>query len=335
MKTGTHNAITDVDGILVGHTTDTTAACGVTVVLCPEGATAGVDVRGSAPGTRETDLLEPGNLVSQVQAVALSGGSVYGLAAADGVVGWLADRGAGFPLGDGRVAPIVPAAVLYDLGRGADFTPPVDKTWGWAACDAAGAGRVAMGSVGAGTGAVSEALKGGLGSASIVLASGLTVGAIVAVNSHGSAIDPTSGRPWEVGLERDGEFGAAGRRRVQLPPPPPGFPARNTTIGVVACDARMDKTQARKVAQMAHDGLARAIRPAHTMFDGDTVFCLATGKRPLPETEGFFVAPQAPALNAVGHAAANCLARAIIHGILAAKGLFGQIAHAELDDLPI
>ncbi len=326
VKTGPYNALTDVAGIRVGHYTDAAAASGVTVALCPEGAVSGVDVRGSAPGTRETDLLDPVNLVDKVHAVVLSGGSVYGLAAADGAVRWLGQKGIGFPLEAGQVAPIVPAAVLYDLGRGPAFVPPVSAQWGRLACEAATAGPVAMGSVGAGTGAVSEALKGGLGTASAVLDCGLTVAALVAVNSHGSVIAPGTGRPWEIGLEVAAEFGEQGRRAVRLPPPPPGFPARNTTIGLVASDAVLTKAQATKIAQMAHDGMARAIRPAHTMFDGDTLFCLATGTRPLPATEGLFAAPQARALSELGHAAADCVARAVIHAVLSARGMPGQPA---------
>jgi L-aminopeptidase/D-esterase-like protein len=332
MKTGRHNALTDVQGIHVGYFTDLRAASGVTVAICQAGAVAGVDVRGSAPGTRETDLLDPVNLVEKAHAVVLSGGSVYGLAAADGTVHWLGQKGIGFPLDKDQVAPIVPAAVLYDLGRGQAFIPPVSAEWGRLACEAAASGPVAMGSVGAGTGAVSEALKGGLGTASAVLGCGLTVAAIVAVNSYGSVINPATGRPWEIGLEVDGEFGEQGRRAVRLPPPPPGFPARNTTIGLVATDAELTKAQAAKIAQMAHDGMARAIRPAHTMFDGDTIFCLATGIRPLPANAGVFAAPQAQMVSELGHAAANCMARAIVHGVLSAQGTSRQPAFRDLED---
>lgn len=332
MRPGPHNALTDVKGIRVGHHTDLDAASGTTVVICPTGAVAGVDVRGAAPGTRETDLLDPVNLVDTVHAVVLSGGSVYGLSAADGVVRWLGEKGIGFALPEGNVAPIVPAAVLYDLGRGRAFIPPVSAEWGRRACEASDHGPMAQGNVGAGTGAVSEALKGGLGSASVVLDDGLTVAAIVAVNSHGCVVNPATGRPWEIGLEIDGEFGEQGCRAVRLPPPPPGFPARNTTIGLVATDAQLDKAQATKIAQMAHDGMARAIRPSHTMFDGDTLFCLGTGIKPLPATEGFFAAPHAPTVNALGHAAANCLARAIIHAVLRAEGTERQPAFRDLPD---
>jgi L-aminopeptidase/D-esterase-like protein len=329
---GKFNGLTDVEGVLVGHFTDTAAVSGVTVVLCPEGAVGAVDVRGAAPGTRETDLLSPVNLVEKAQAVVLCGGSVYGLAAADGVVRWLSEKGWGFPLGDGHVAPIVPAAVLYDLGRGPQFVPPVSSEWGRKACNAAGGGPVAMGCVGAGTGALAGGVKGGLGSASLVSDSGITVAALMAVNPGGSVISPATGRPWEIELEINAEFGRQGRRSVRLPAAAAGGPARNTTIGVVATDAALTKAQALKVAQMAHDGLARAIRPAHTMFDGDAIFCLATGRRPLPDVSGFFPAPHAQAVNDIGHAAADCTARAIIHAVLAATGLAGLPAFCELPD---
>lgn len=329
---GTHNALTDIPGISVGHFTSREAASGVTVILVPEGAVAGVDVRGSAPGTRETDLLNPMNLVEKVQAVVLTGGSVYGLAAADGVVRWLASKKLGFPLEGGQVAPIVPAAALFDLGRGADFVPPVGPEWGQAACEAAADGPVAVGSVGAGTGALAGGIKGGLGTASQQIDSGLIVAAIVAVNSLGTVMDPRTGRPWEIGMEMNEEFGFQGRRRVRLPKEAHSAPPSNTTIGVVATDATLNKAQAQKIAQMAHDGLARAIRPAHTMFDGDTIFCLATGRRPLPETEGFFAAPHAQAINDLGRAAADCLTRAIIRAVLEADSLGQMKAFRGLQD---
>ena len=332
-KTGKSNSLTDVGGILVGHYTDTTAVSGVTVVVCPKGAVAGVDVRGSAPGTRETDLMAPHNLVEKAQAVVLSGGSVFGLSAADGVTRWLAEEGYGFPLDQGFVAPIVPAAVLYDLGRGKDFIPPISADWGRWACEGAGDFPVQIGTVGAGTGAMSNSIKGGLGTASLILDSGITVAALVAVNSDGSVINPRSGRPWEIGLEVDDEFGDQGRRAVQLPPPPGSEPVKNTTIGIIATDAALSAPQTQKVAQMAHDGMARAIRPSHTMFDGDTIFCLATGQRELPEAPGFFIAPRALSLNELGHAAANCMSRAIIHAILKAESLAGMTAYRDLKDI--
>jgi len=332
-KIGNSNGLTDVEGILVGHYTDTKAVSGVTVVVCPRGAVAGVDVRGSAPGTRETDLMAPHNLVEKAQAVVLSGGSVFGLSAADGVTRWLAEEGYGFPLDQGFVAPIVPAAVLYDLGRGKDFIPPINADWGRWACEGAGDYPVQTGSVGAGTGAMSHSIKGGLGSASLILDSGITVAALVAVNSDGSVINPDNGRLWEIGLEVDDEFGDQGRRAVRLPPPPGSEPVKNTTIGIIATDAALSATQTQKVAQMAHDGMARAIRPAHTMFDGDTIFCLATGQKELPEAPGFFIAPRALSLNELGHAAANCMSRAIINAILNANSLAGMTAFRDLKDI--
>jgi L-aminopeptidase/D-esterase-like protein len=328
--TGTRNTITDVEGIWVGHYSEPEAASGFTVIVCPEGATGGVDVRGSAPGTRETDLLEPHNLVEKVNAVGLCGGSLYGLAAVDGVVRWLSEKGWGFPLEGGQVAPIVPAAALFDLGRGAAYLPPVSGQWGRAACRDAGPENDAQGTVGAGTGALSGGIKGGIGSASEILESGITVGAIVAVNSLGSVVDPATGHPWEIRLEMAGEFGQSGRRPVQLPAPADGSAATNTTIGVVAADAVLTKAQAKKLAQMAQDGLARAIRPAHTMFDGDTIFCLGTGKQDLPETAGFFAAPQAQAINDIGRAMADCLSRAIIKGIFSAQSLHAMTAAVDL-----
>lgn len=331
MKTGKSNSIIDIEGIRVGHYTDPKAASGVTAVLCPNGATGAVDVRGSAPGTRETDLLQPINLVEKVQAVVLTGGSVYGLAAADGAVRWLARKGWGFPLAGGQVAPIVPAAALYDLGRGKDFVPPIGPEWGEAACDLAKDAPFPLGTVGAGTGAQSGPIKGGLGTASEILESGLTVAAIVAVNSLGSIIDPETGRPWEARQEIAGEFGEMGRRAVRLPEAPKVFPWRNTTIGIVATDGILTKAQAQKVAQMAHDGLARAVRPSHTMFDGDTIFCLATNTKALPDTSGFFAAPLAQALNEIGRAAADCMSRAIIRGVLEATSLGRMKAFRDLD----
>lgn len=331
-KAGNYNGLTDIEGLLVGHFTDRKAASGVSVVLCLPGATAAVDVRGAAPGTRETDLLDPSNLVQQVQAVVLSGGSVFGLAAADGVVRWLAEKGYGFVLDQKQVAPIVPAAVLFDLGRGADYVPPIRAEWGRRACMEAKSGLVQMGNIGAATGALAGGIKGGLGSASYILDNGLAVAALVAVNCLGSVINPDNGRLWETGLQESNEFGAQAERAVKLPPSPIPSPAANTTIGAVATDAALSKAQARKVAQMAHDGLARAIRPSHTMFDGDTIFCLATGKKKLPETAGVFAVPEAQALSELGHAAAGCLARSIIAGILNAESAYGMPAFCDLED---
>lgn len=332
MNMGRNNSLTDVEGLLVGHFTDTKAACGVSVAICPEGATAGVDVRGSAPGTRETDLLAPLNLVEKVQAIVLTGGSVYGLSAADGVVRWLSKKGWGFPLEAGNVAPIVPTAALFDLGRGKDYIPAIDAAWGTKACENAGPDAFPLGCVGAGTGALSGGIKGGLGTASEVLASGLAVAAMVAVNSLGSVIDPATGQPWEIRMEQGTEFGKQGKRSVLLPVPPKAEAGRNTTIGIVATDAVLTKAQAQKIAQMAHDGMARAIRPAHTMFDGDTIFCVATNKKELPDTPGFFAAPKAMALIEVGRAAADCMARAIIRAVLEATSSYNMIAFRDFEN---
>ena len=333
VQTGEHNAITDVEGIEVGHYTDREAACGVSVILCKEGAVGGVDVRGGAPCTRETDLLAPGNLVEQVQAIVLTGGSVYGLATADGVVRWLGEKGFGFPLDDNHVAPIVPAAALFDLGRGKTFIPPIEAAWGRKACLTAESGPVASGSVGAGTGASAGGIKGGIGTASVVLESGLTMGALVAVNPLGSVVNRQTGELWEKGLELNKEFGGQGQRRVKLPPLPERPAAGNTTIAAVATDAVLNKHEAQKIAQMAHDGMGRVIRPIHTLFDGDTVFCLATGKKALPETEGVFAGKSAAALNGLGHAATDCLARAIIQAVVSAESLGEMVAFRDLEDM--
>jgi len=332
-KTGKHNALTDIEGILVGNYTDTEAVSGVTVVICPKGAVAGVDIRGSGPCTRETDLLSPQNLIQKIQAVVIAGGSVYGLATADGAVHWLAQKGLGFPLEDKHVAPIVPAAALYDLGFGRQFVPPISSEWGRLACEAASTGPISTGCVGAGTGATAAGIKGGLGTASLVLDSGVTVAALVAVNPHGSIVNPKTGRIWEQGLEIDDEFGDAGLRSVKIPPMPDYRAGQNTTIGVVATDAALAKVHTLKIAQMAHDGMARAIRPAHTMFEGDSIFCLATGEKKLPETSGSYMDPHALHLSELGHAAANCLSRAIIHGVLNAYSMAGMTAFCDLEDL--
>lgn len=327
------NSILDIEGLMVGHYTEIEAMCGVTAIICTEGAIASVDVRGSAPGTRETDLLDPVNLVEEAQGIVLSGGSVFGLAASDGVVRWLAEKGLGFQLGDNHVAPIVPAATLYDLGRGRNFVPSINAEWGRKACDNARNDLLASGCVGAGVGAISGGIKGGLGTASLSLDNGLIVAAIVAVNSLGSIINPINGRPWEFGLEMKDEFGRQGKRAVRLPHITGVSAGKNTTIGVIATDADLSKTQALKIAQMAHDGMARAIRPSHTMFDGDTIFCLATRKKQVPESRGIFPNPKANAINELGDAAANCMSRAIIKGVLSAESLGGITAFCDLEDL--
>jgi L-aminopeptidase/D-esterase-like protein len=270
--------------------------------------------------------------VEHAQAVVLAGGSVFGLAAADGVVRWLAEKGFGFPLDKGFVAPIVPAAALYDLDRGSEFVPPISAEWGLKACRAAKKGPVATGCVGAGTGAWAGSIKGGLGTASRILESGITTAALVAVNPDGEVINPATGRPWEIGLEIEDEFGRQGERAVILPPRSESTPVRNTALGVIATDAILTRAQVHKIAQMAHDGLARAIRPSHTLFEGDTIFCMATGKRKIPEVPGYYGPVYARAVSDIGHAAADCMSRAIIKAILTAKSLAGKTAFCDLKD---
>ena len=265
-----NTTLTCIPGLLVGHDTDAEARTGCTVVLTPAGATAAVDVRGAAPGTRETDLLRPENLVSQVHAIVLAGGSAFGLAAAEGVVRWLYERNIGFATPVARV-PIVPAAVLFDLGVGrADAWP--DAAAGYRACQAAGAGPVAPGRVGAGIGATVAKLRGpkgaqpgGVGSAAVALPGGGKLAALVAVNAYGEIIDPESGRVVAAA-------GAGDSASLE-----PAF-GQNTTIGVIATDLALNKAECLRVAQMAHDGLARTIRPSHTLWDGDALFVLSLGR---------------------------------------------------------
>jgi L-aminopeptidase/D-esterase-like protein len=318
MLPGPHNALTDVPGLLVGHASLTGggALTGVTVVLAPDGgATGGVDVRGAAPGTRETDLLDPRNTVQQVNAILLGGGSAYGLAAADGVMARLEARGLGVPVAGG-VVPIVPAAVLFDLGRGGDFRARPDAGTGAAAYDAAAGGPVAQGVVGAGTGAQAGGFKGGVGTASAVLEDGSVVAALVVVNAAGSAVDLTTGALHGLRLGLAGEFPAApadpdldAMRAAAAVRPPPALGSA-TTIGVVATDVTLDKAGCARLAGTGHDGLARALSPVHTATDGDTLFALSTSARP---------APDLPAFVALQAAAADVVSRAVVHAILAAE----------------
>jgi L-aminopeptidase/D-esterase-like protein len=304
---GPHNALTDVAGLRVGHAAVDGGLSGTTVVLAPPGgAVAGVDVRGAAPGTRETDLLAPGNAVQRVHAIVLTGGSAYGLAAADGVMARLEADGVGFEV-PGGVVPIVPAAVVFDLGRGGSFGIRPDAATGAAAHDAATDGPVAQGVVGAGIGAVAGGLKGGCGTASTVLADGSTVAALVVLNAAGSAVDPESGLPYGLRLGLPGEFGDLTPGSAGSSPVTPGTA---TTLAVVATDVTLDKAGAERLATVGHDGLARAISPIHTIMDGDTVFGLSTVARPAPEPQGLF------ALHA---AAADVVTRAVVHALLAAE----------------
>lgn len=330
-------SITDVPGILVGHHArrdhDATVAgpaepgrgwaCGTTVVLAPPGTVGGVDVRGGAPGSRETELLDPANSVRHVDAVVLTGGSAFGLAAADGVMTWLEEGGRGVQM-TGGVVPIVPAAVIFDLPVGAWANRPTAE-FGYAAARAAGT-EVALGCVGAGTGARAGVLKGGVGTASVELGSGVTVGALVVVNSAGSVIDTATGLPWQADLIA--EFG------LRIPPAEQihDYASRhgehsplNTTIAVIATDAVLTKAGCRRVAVAAQDGLARAIRPAHTPLDGDTVFVLATGSKSVEPSADTPVAmlPDTAVVTELGIAAADCLARAVLAGVLAADSLAG------------
>lgn len=320
------NAITDVPGIRVGQAERTTNGwlSGTTVVLPPpEGAVAGVDVRGGGPGTRETDLLDPRNLVDRVHAVVLGGGSALGLAAVDGVVGRLFDAGIGFPMGGpGEVVPIVPAAVLFDLGRGGVFGHHPDAALGAEAYDAA-RDTVEQGNRGAGTGARVGGLKGGIGTASTTLADGTVVGALVAVNAVGSCVDPATGELWAARhcrpgdlppLRRPDEAELVAAREAAAAQPGPLRPPLATTIGVVATDATLTKAQCAKVSGVGHDGLARAIDPVHTMFDGDTIFTLATCARP-PQDVLWFQGLLA--------AAGTCVTRAVARAVLAAGSTHG------------
>jgi L-aminopeptidase/D-esterase-like protein len=324
-------SICDVAGLKVGHFTHDLRPTGCTVVLCEEGATCGVDVRGAAPGTRETDLLAPGNLVEQVHAVLLSGGSAFGLDAAGGVMRWLETRGHGLVVGPARV-PIVPAAVLFDLWIGDPGVRP-DADSGDAACESASAAAPAEGNVGAGAGAtvgklfgLAHAMKGGIGSASLRIG-GFTVGALVAVNALGDIRDPADGAL--VAGARDAT-GRALRDSMAALAAGEGSAAlhagQNTSIGVVATDARLSKAQAQRVAAMAHDGLARAIVPAHTQHDGDLLFALATGRagRPVDATQ----------LSLLGAFAAEAVSLAVLRAVRAAHGLPGLPAVRDLPAPP-
>ena len=310
-------SITTVPGITAGHWTNLDAATGCTAILCRDGAVGGVAVRGGSPGTHETDLLNPVRRVDRVHAVMLSGGSAFGLATATGAQRWLEEHGIGFETPHGYV-PIVPAAILYDLGVGSPTVRP-DADAGYAACAAASSEPLAAGTVGAGTGAtVAKALgadgavKGGIGSASCTLSDGVTVGAVVAVNAWGAIYDPGDGNCIAGPRRADGVVENAtallmeGRTAGQAPP------LTNTTIGVVATDATLDKMQANFIASSAHDGLALTIRPCHTPSDGDTLFCMSTRQRSATAD-----------LMAIVAAATHVTAVAVINAVQAATGLAG------------
>ena len=299
-----NQTLTAIEGLTVGHATDATARTGCTVVLCPAGATAGVDVRGAAPGTRETEALRPGRLVQKAHAVLLTGGSAFGLDAAGGVVQYLEEQNIGFPAGPVRV-PIVPAAVIFDLGVGDAQVRP-DCEMGYQACLNATDEPVAMGAIGAGTGAtVGKApgvmsSPGGIGSACKYLDSGLIVAAITVVNALGNVVCPNTGEILAGGKEDD-SFVDITERLLDANL----VPGTNTTIGVVATNATLTPAEVNRVAEMAHDGMARAVRPSHTMFDGDTLFSLATG------------AHTGSGVNTVGILAAEVVAEAIVNAVTA------------------
>ena len=317
--------ITDVDGIKVGHFTDARRPTGCTVIVCERGAVAGVDVRGSAPGTRETDLLKPTNTVDKINAVVLSGGSAFGLDTATGVMRYLEEHGSGYATSGGKV-PIVPAAILYDLTVGdGKIRPNADA--GYKACSNAKSGPFEEGTVGAGAGATvgkligGKPMKGGVGSSSIKLPNGLVVGAIVAVNCVGDVIDPRTGKIVAGARTADGkaflniiEAYRSGRGVAQ-----DSTPGQNTTIGVVATNARFDKTQMTKIAEMAHDGMARTINPTHTPFDGDTLFALSTGTSTLNANHGV-----------IGALAAEAVSEAILRAVIKAKSVAGIPAYSDI-----
>ena len=319
-----NTTLTRVPGLKVGHVTLTGRPTGCTVILAEEGVVGGVDVRGAAPGTRETDLLSPLNTVDRVHAIVLAGGSAFGLDAAGGTMRWLEEHGIGFQTRVARV-PIVPSAILFDLGVGdARVRPTADC--GYRAAAGATAAPVVEGSVGAGAGAtvgklrgLGRAMKGGIGSAAVEREDGLIVAALVAVNSLGDVIDPETGRV-VAGVRAEGGTDLADARRLlraEMVPAPRSL--ENTTLAVVATNARLTKSDAAKVAQMAHDGLARAIWPVHTPADGDTVFALATGSRAAGDD-----------LLIIGALAADVTARAIIRAVTTATGLEGIPAHRDL-----
>jgi putative pantetheine hydrolase len=341
VKAGPRNDLTDVRGVTVGQYQRIGQGwlTGTTVVIPPPGTVGGVDVRGGGPGTRETELLEPMNMVERIDAVCLSGGSSYGLAAASGVADWVGEHGMGFRVGPEahHVVPIVPAAVLFDLGAGGRFQNRPTADFGRRAAADAKARRVIQGVVGAGTGARAGGLKGGIGSASVVLADGTTVAALAAVNSGGSTVDPTTGELYGARYALAGEFAAARRpiRRelrdhLAVPWKPPSL---NTTLVVVATDACLSKAECQRLAIAGQDGMTRAINPIHLLTDGDVVFAMATGARELPEPpmmgviQATSVRPRQ--VNVVLAGAADVVARAIAHGVWAAKSVAGIPCYRE------
>jgi L-aminopeptidase/D-esterase-like protein len=313
-------SVTDIPGISVGHASDFTGLTGCTVVLCEGGATASADVRGGAPGTLETDVLDPGNLVQQAHGVLLTGGSVFGLAAADGVVRYLEERGVGFEARVARI-PIVPAAVIFDLGLGDPRARP-DAAMGYVACTQATRGPVEEGSIGVGTGAtvgkvmgIPGAMKGGVGSWSISVHDGALVGALVVANALGDIVSDR-GEILAGGRDADGRFVRSAE--ALLARGPAAVFGTNTTLAVIATSAVLGKAEAWRVAVQGHAGLSRAIRPSHTLFDGDSVFVLATGRDTRVD------------LTSLGEAAAQAVAEATRRAVLTARGMGGVPGRADL-----
>jgi L-aminopeptidase/D-esterase-like protein len=318
-----------IEGFQIGHHTADSEGwlTGTTVVVARKGAVGGVDVRGGGPGTRETDLLHPTTAIDRVHAVVLTGGSAYGLAAANGVMASLESAGIGWPVGPEphQVVPIVPAAVIFDLGRGGVFGNRPTEDFGRLALDAATSEQPANGSVGAGTGAVCGGIKGGFGYAEQGIDTGVSVAAVVVVNAAGSVVDPGTGRLWAdrtqlLATPHDQERQALTTTYAQAQR------SAATTIGVVMTDATLTKAQATKIAAVSHDGMARAIRPVHSMFDGDTVFCLASSRRPIVEDPIYSLL----AFNALLAAAADVFADACLAGILSATGRGSWKSYADL-----
>jgi L-aminopeptidase/D-esterase-like protein len=312
------NTITDIAGVRVGHAGDGKLGSGSTVVVFDKPVAASVDVRGGGPGTRETALLDPAQTVEGIDAIVLSGGSAFGLDAASGVQAYLREQGRGFQVREARV-PIVPGAILFDLLSGGDKNwgryPPY-REFGYEAAKSAGA-ECALGSVGAGLGATTVNLKGGIGSASAVTSSGITVGALAAANAAGAVTIADSAHFWAAPFEQGKEFGGRGWPQSfpgeVLAFRSKGAPGANTTLAVIATDAKLSKAQCKRLAVMAQTGLARAIYPVHTPLDGDVVFAAALGDKPLPDPVF--------ALSELGMLAANVLARAIARGVYEAKAL--------------
>lgn len=331
---GPRNLITDVTGIKVGHAVDAKALTGTTIIASEDRLVAAADVRGGGPGTRETDALDPSCLVDAVDAVVLSGGSSYGLAAASGAAAWMGARGRGYQIpGAPHVAPVIPGAILFDLTNGGDKDwgeePPYDRL-GREACVALGT-DFPLGNVGAGLGAKAGLYKGGLGSASAIAANGVQVGALVAVNPFGSPVMPGCSAFWAWPFEQAEEFGGQ-RPPANYKPTSLGFPddtkmggsvpGTNTTIGIVATNVALTPAEMKRVAMMAQDGYARSLRPIHALSDGDVVFAVSTSECACDE-------PRSAMISLIGTVAADCMARAVARGVYAAETIGGMVSYRD------